>query len=57
VREIGRHLRHAVVSAFEPAVFDRDVLAFNESGFAQALAEGSEIEHGVVERAEADVSD
>src|SRR5262249_12472090 len=53
----GRDFRHVVVSAFEPSVFDRDVLPFDESGVTQTFSEGSEIERGIVERAEADVSD
>ena len=55
--ELARDLRHAIVSPFEPAVLDRDVLAFDESGFTKTSAESSEIEDGIFECAEADISD
>ena len=37
--QIGRQRRQPVVLTLRPAVFDRDVLALDEAGFLQALAE------------------
>ena len=36
--QIARQRRQTVVLAFRPAVFDRDVLTLDESGFTQAIA-------------------
>ena len=37
--QIGRQRRQSIVVTFRPAVFDRHVLALDEAGFVQALAE------------------
>jgi hypothetical protein len=39
MNQIRRHRREPITSAFRPAVFDRDVLAFDEACFLQAVAE------------------
>ena len=37
--QIGHQCRQSIVSAFRPAIFDRDVLALDIAGFVQALPE------------------
>ena len=37
--EIGRHIRHLMISTFRPVVFDGDVFAYDKAGIVQALEE------------------
>ena len=39
IEQIGHECRQPLIVAFRPAIFDRQVLAFDVSGFFQALAE------------------
>ncbi|MFL5001197.1 MAG: hypothetical protein ACJ8DY_12510 [Xanthobacteraceae bacterium] len=55
--QIRRQRRQPIAHAVRPAVLDRDVLAFDESGFLQALPEGGHEVDRVGEPADAKKSD
>jgi len=37
--QLGRQRRQAIILALRPAIFDRDILTFDVTGFTQPLAE------------------
>jgi len=41
--QIRRQSRQSIVSALGPPKFDRDILAFDESGLAEAVAKGGNV--------------
>ena len=51
--QIGSHLRQTIIVPVGPAVFDRDVLAFDKAGFAQPLAERRDEGHLLVAKEKA----
>ena len=44
--EVGRYRRNSVVLSLCPAIFDDDIPAFDEAGFAQALTESLHVRRG-----------
>ena len=55
--QIGHQCRDAIILAFQPVIFDRDVLALDKVKFAGALSERSHITRVGIGRRCADVSD
>src|SRR5262249_28314019 len=55
--QVGRQLRHPFILPLRPAVFDRDVLTFHETGFVETFAERGHIEHPGVDRTSPEKSD
>src|SRR5262249_44988144 len=55
--QLGRQLRHPLILPLRPAVFDRDVLTFHETGFVETFAECGHVERPDVDRTGTEKSD
>jgi len=57
VDEIGHECRQAIVLTLQPVVLDRHVLAFDDAGFVEAIAESDHVARGGFGRTAAKESD
>ena len=57
MNQISHHRRQPIISALRPAVFDRHVLAFDVTGFAQPFEKGRQLSRITFGRSEVDKPD